>query len=549
MTFEIDEDSKKRRNTMSTTEVVKSSKEYMTVPIVELVESSTNPRKVFDQSFLEELAESIRNKGILSPLLVRPVNNHLEIVAGAQRFRAAKLAGLEVAPIRLKAMTDLEAQETQQIENVQRKDVHPFEEAQGYRTLLGFEGANYTIEKLAARIGKRPQDVAERLKLLDLTEPVANAFVAGHIGLSHALLIAKLAADVQEKALAHCFDGYYAANDADRSLVPVSRLQVWIAQNIYLSLKSVPFSKDDETLVPEAGSCANCQKRTGFNALLFSEVREDSCADAACFNRKLDAHIAQRVTKIPNLVMITQNYDATGDAPILARRNYVEVVTRKPKKGKDARPEQRLCDHLKPAIHADGMEKGRLVKICANLDCKVHFGSRQKEEEQRLQFKTEKKAANRKMKQTISFRHRLMADVLKRVKPQFGTEQMRMVACFALRSLSHELVCRLAKRHGLQNPKDPRDYQMAEKARTLYKKADAAELAVLIFEAMLLGSAERTSESKDDDPLSIAAALFKIDTKALRANVAREEQEQARKKAKKAPGREKPKPTAKLARR
>src|SRR5258708_4734790 len=304
---------------MSTKEAVKSTKEDINVPIAELIESSTNPRKVFDQSFLEELAESIRNRGILSPLLVRPVNNHLEIVAGAQRFRAAKLAGLEVAPIRLKAMTDLEAQETQQIENVQRKDVHPFEEAQGYRTLLGFEGANYTIEKLAARIGKRPEDVAERLKLLDLTEPVAKAFVAGHIGLRHALLIAKL------------------------------------------------------------------------------------------------------VTKMPNLVMISQNYDATGDTTTLARRNYIEIVTRKPTKGKGARPEQRLCDHLKPAIHADGMEKGRLVKVCANLDCKVHFGNHQKEEEQRLQFKAEKKAASRKLKQTISCRHPLLADVLKRVKPQFGT--------------------------------------------------------------------------------------------------------------------------------
>jgi 2-hydroxychromene-2-carboxylate isomerase len=105
-----------------------------------------------------------------------------------------------------------------------------------------------------------------------------------------------------------------------------------------------------------------------------------------------------------------------------------------------------------------------------------------------------------------------------------------MVACFALRSLPHELVYRLAKRHGLQNPKDPRDYQMAEKARTLYKKADAAGLAVLIFEAVLLSSAERTTDSKDDDPLSIAATLFKIDTKALRASVAKEEQEKRRKK-------------------
>ena len=184
------------------------------------------------------------------------------------------------------------------------------------------------------------------------------------------------------------------------------------------------------------------------------------------------------------------------------------------------------------------------MKVCADRTCKVHFREQQKEEKQRLQWKAEKTAANRKLKQTISFRHRLMADVLKRVKPQFGTEEMRMVACFALRSLSHELACRLAKRHGLQNPKDPRDYQMAEKARTLYKKADAAGLAVLIFEAMLLGSAERTSESKDDDPLSIAAALFEIDTKALRAIVAKEEKEKVQKKAEKSAGKLKSEPTA-----
>lgn len=103
---------------MSTKEAVKPLQEYANVPLAELVESSTNPRKVFDQTFLEGLAESIRNKGILSPLLVRPVNNHLEIVTGAQRYRAAKLAGLEIAPIRLQALSDLEAQEVQQIENV-----------------------------------------------------------------------------------------------------------------------------------------------------------------------------------------------------------------------------------------------------------------------------------------------------------------------------------------------------------------------------------------------------------------------------------------------
>jgi ParB family chromosome partitioning protein len=399
--------------------------------------------------------------------------------------------------------------------------------------LLDREGADYTIEKIAAKTGKAASFIAKRLKLLDLTQPAANAFTAGHIGVEHALLIAKLAPDMQEMALAHCFDGYFAANDSERSLVPASRLQAWIEQNVYLSLKSVPFSKEDETLLPEAGSCANCPKRTGFNTLLFSEVKDDSCSDAGCFNLKLDAHIRQRMEKMPSLALISERHTIPGETPIIPRRNYVEVLTRKPRKGKEALPEHRLCDHLKPAIYADGMEKGQLVKVCADRSCKVHFREQQQQDKQRLRFKAEKTAANRKMKQIISFRHRLMADILKCVKPQFGTEEMRMVACFALRSLPHELVCRLAKRHGLQNPKDPRDYQMAEKARTLYKKADGAGLAVLIFEAILLGSAERTTESKDDDPLSIAAAVFKIDTKTLRASVAKEEQEKARKKAQK----------------
>jgi len=105
---------------------------------------------------------------------------------------------------------------------------------------------------------------------------VAEAFTAGHIGIEHALLIAKLAADVQEKAFTHCFDGFYAANDSAAVLFSRAACKHGIEHNVYLSLKSVPFSKDDETLVPEAGSCANCPKRTGFNTLLFSEVREDS---------------------------------------------------------------------------------------------------------------------------------------------------------------------------------------------------------------------------------------------------------------------------------
>jgi ParB family chromosome partitioning protein len=335
----------------------------------------------------------------------------------------------------------------------------------------------------------------------------------------------------QAMAFAQCFDGYFAADNTERSLVPTRRLEAWIAQNIYLSLKSVPFSKDDETLLPEAGSCATCPKRTGFNTLLFSEVREDSCSDAGCFNRKLDAHITRRKQAMPGLVLISENHSIAGESEILPRRNYVEVITRKTKKGKSVRPEQRLCGHLSPAIHTDGMDKGRLVKVCADKSCPIHFHEQQQQEKQQVEWEAERIAAKRKAKQTLALRHRLLAEVAKRVKPPFGCEELRIVARFLLQSMSHDLACRLAKRHGLENPKEPRDWQMAEKARQLYRRADAPELASLVFELVLLDCAANATVAKEDDLLADAARLCNIDVKRLRTVVAKDEQAKTPKKA------------------
>jgi ParB family transcriptional regulator, chromosome partitioning protein len=101
---------------MSTKAVAKALPEYVSVPIEQLVESSTNPRKAFDEQQLEELAESIRSKGILSPLLVRRENGHFEIVSGARRYRAAQRVGLREVPARIAEFTDEEVLETQIIE-------------------------------------------------------------------------------------------------------------------------------------------------------------------------------------------------------------------------------------------------------------------------------------------------------------------------------------------------------------------------------------------------------------------------------------------------
>jgi ParB family chromosome partitioning protein len=121
------------------TQVINAT-EYRNVSLSLLNESKTNPRRVFADVPLRELAESIRTHGVLSPLLVRPrTENGFEIVAGARRFRAAQMAEADTVPVRIVELNDAQALEAQLIENLQRLDVHPMEEAQGFRALINLE--------------------------------------------------------------------------------------------------------------------------------------------------------------------------------------------------------------------------------------------------------------------------------------------------------------------------------------------------------------------------------------------------------------------------
>ena len=136
--------------------------EYRNLPLAVLTESKSNPRRIFEDAALKELAASIRSQGVLSPLLVRPLNDRsFEIVAGARRYRAAQMAESETIPVRIMNLTDAEALEAQLIENLQRRDVHPLEEAQGFRALLNLDEPKYSIEQIAAKTGKSPTYVAQ----------------------------------------------------------------------------------------------------------------------------------------------------------------------------------------------------------------------------------------------------------------------------------------------------------------------------------------------------------------------------------------------------
>jgi ParB family transcriptional regulator, chromosome partitioning protein len=165
--------------------------------------------------------------------------------------------------------------------DLQRRDVHPLEEARSFKALLDLEEPEYSIEQIAAKIGKPPAYVATRLKLTELAETVVEEFYREEIGVGHALLLAKLPLDKQEEGLKACFREDWAATSdrkAKRILLPVRSLQAWIEQNILLILKDAPFDKRDAHLVDIAGACTDCSKRTGHNKLLFADLgKQDAC--------------------------------------------------------------------------------------------------------------------------------------------------------------------------------------------------------------------------------------------------------------------------------
>ena len=164
------------------------------VPIELLAPSPLQPRRHFAEDELESLAESIRTRGVMQPLLVRPVTGHprrYEIVAGERRWRAAQRAGVHELPVVVYALSDREALEVALLENVQRQDLSPIEEAEGYRRLIDDFG--HTQAELASALGKSRSHIANLLRLLALPSSVRSLLDAGALSAGHAraLLMAR----------------------------------------------------------------------------------------------------------------------------------------------------------------------------------------------------------------------------------------------------------------------------------------------------------------------------------------------------------------------
>ena len=173
----------------------------LSVPLSQIENCAGQPRKRFDEEALAELADSIREHGILQPLTVRRLSSgYYQIIAGERRWRAARLAGLTEVPVLVIEADDRKAMELALIENLQRADLTPIEEAEGYRSLI--ETYQMSQEQAAQRVGKSRSTVTNALRLLALCPPVRAQLEAGQLSAGHARALLPLSAEQQQKAAA-----------------------------------------------------------------------------------------------------------------------------------------------------------------------------------------------------------------------------------------------------------------------------------------------------------------------------------------------------------
>jgi len=304
-----------------------------------IVESKTNPRKHFDEAYIARLTDSIKKVGILQPLVVRPKGDGYELVAGHCRLRAAKAALVKMVPVSVRELTDVEALEVQLFENLHRADLHPLEEAAGYRALMA-KPHKYTAARIAESTGRSVKYIYDRVKLLELTKEAQQLFLDDRITAGHAILLARLSAKDQERAIGgesrfgeigglfspeHRID-WDGEGDPPRKPVSVRGLEGWIDQHVRFD-------------------------RTKIEPVLFPET----------------AAAVETSTKV---IAITHEYRVQPEAKDAKERTYGPMSWERA----DGKEQSKACEFSVLGVISVGTGRGHAFDVCVNKDkCKTHW--------------------------------------------------------------------------------------------------------------------------------------------------------------------------------
>jgi ParB family chromosome partitioning protein len=233
------------------------------VPIAEVHPNPRQPRRFFDEDRIAELAESIRRQGVLQPLVVRKADRGYELIIGERRFRAAQLAGLERIPVVIKEASDVESLEMALVENIQRAELTPIEEALAYRQLL--EEFHLTQEDIATRVGKSRPAITNLLRVLNLPAEIREAVDRGTISVGHARTL--LALETPDKQVE-------VARRVIRQGLSVRETETVVARSLEDSPSPVGMTSELSDTRPKEDEIAPARLELYFSALEEELIRE-----------------------------------------------------------------------------------------------------------------------------------------------------------------------------------------------------------------------------------------------------------------------------------
>lgn len=262
--------------------------EIQYINLKDILPSPTNPRQHFDQAKLEELALSITKYGVIQPITIRAkkgMDGKFELVCGECRWKASTIAQRLTIPSIIRDLSDDEVLDLQFAENLDRQDVHAMDEAVTFKRMLNT--GRYTTLDIAAKVNKGESFVAQRLSLNSLSSEFQKDFWEDKFLIGHAILFSRLTV-LDQKELYKRFGG---RNNYDT----LAETRDYIDRNIIRKLSAAPFKRDDAELVPFAGPCTTCLKRSGCNTSLFIDYSDDDrCFDQGCFEKKVNAFVIRK---------------------------------------------------------------------------------------------------------------------------------------------------------------------------------------------------------------------------------------------------------------
>jgi ParB/RepB/Spo0J family partition protein len=333
----------------------------LSLPLKRLKQGQNYRKHLGAPEKLAEMAESMREHGVLEPLIVRPLprTENYELVCGYRRFAAAEKAELDAVPVLVRELTDDQVLDVQIIENSQREDVHPLDEADAFAQSID---RGRTAADLAEKIGRPLAFVVQRLQLLKLCKEARKALDDDEITLAVAQLLARIPdAKLQAKALeavrGNTWDPPMKAEEARKH----------IETRYMLRLEDAPFDVTDANLVAEAGACNVCPKRTGAQRELFADIKSpDVCTDLTCFGAKKAALYAIRIKEAKEAGQKVLEGKAAQSA-LSYGSEYVQLDESRYTQGKSKSVRSIVAKAKAPIILAKSKD-GEIYELVRNVD-------------------------------------------------------------------------------------------------------------------------------------------------------------------------------------